>query len=69
LTLDKALFYAQLVFLKKRRKMIIPSGKRKGLLLNIMGRKVISGVNWHGTLKQKGVKQELGAVRSIVHTR
>jgi len=38
-------------------------------LSNIMGRKVRSGVNWQGTLKQEGIKQDLGAVKSVVHTR
>jgi hypothetical protein len=38
----------------------------KGLKPAMIGRKLISGVNWRGALKQKSVKQGRGIYRSCL---
>jgi hypothetical protein len=42
------------------RVRVIESSEPKGVKPKMRARKLLSGVNWQGTLNQKGVKQGLG---------
>jgi hypothetical protein len=48
---------------------ILERSQPKGVKSKIIKGKLRTGVNWQGTLKKKGVKQELGVYRAHFHNK
>lgn len=48
---------------------VLERSQPKGVKSKIMKGKLRTGVNWQGTLKKKGVKQELGVYRAHLYNK